>query len=64
MHFLGKAATFNLLYAFPLLLLSVGDTTFDHISRPFAWAFTGWGTALYLWSGWLYLLQERRLLAR
>ena len=24
-HFLGKAATFNLLYAFPLLLLGDGD---------------------------------------
>jgi cardiolipin synthase len=53
-----------LLYAFPLLLLSVGDNTLGHICRPFAWAFTGWGTALYLWSGWLYLVQERRLLAR
>jgi cardiolipin synthase len=62
-HFLGKAATLNLLYAFPLLLLSVGDNTLGHITRPLAWAFTGWGTALYLWSGWLYLVHERRLLA-
>ena len=29
-HFLGKAATFNLLYAFPLLLLGDGDGTLGH----------------------------------
>jgi cardiolipin synthase len=62
-HFVGKAATFNLLYAFPLLLLSTYHDTFGHVVRPLAWAFTGWGTGLYLWSGWLYLLQERNLLA-
>jgi cardiolipin synthase len=62
-HFLGKAATLNLLYAFPLLLLSVDDNTLGHAVRPLAWSFTGWGVALYLWAGWLYLVQERRLLA-
>jgi cardiolipin synthase len=63
-HFLGKAATLNLLYAFPALLLSVGDNTLGHVMRPVAWAFTGWGAGLYLWAGWLYLVQERRLVAR
>lgn len=61
---LGKAATLNLLYAFPLLLLSIGDNTFEHLARPFAWAFTAWGTWLYLWTGWSYLVDERRLIAR
>lgn len=60
--FLGKAAALNLMYAFPLLLLSVGPTTIDHVVRPLAWAFAGWGAALYLWTGALYLLYERRLL--
>jgi cardiolipin synthase len=60
-HFLGKAATLNLLYAFPLLLLSVDDTWFAHLIRPLAWAFTGWGAALYLWAAGLYLLQVRAL---
>lgn len=60
--FLGKAATLNLLYAFPLLLLSVDDNTFGHLVRPLAWAFTGWGTALYLWTGIDYLLRERALI--
>jgi cardiolipin synthase len=60
-HFLGKAATLNLLYAFPLLLLSVDDNWFGRLVRPLAWAFTGWGTALYLWAAVLYLVQVRQL---
>jgi cardiolipin synthase (CMP-forming) len=60
--FLGKAATLNLLYAFPLLLLSVDHDTLGHVVRPLAWAFTVWGTGLYLWSGWRYLVEERRLI--
>ena len=59
---LGKAATLNLLYAFPLLLLSVGHDTFGHVVRPLAWAFTVWGTWLYVWSGSQYLVDERRLI--
>jgi CDP-diacylglycerol--glycerol-3-phosphate 3-phosphatidyltransferase len=61
-HFLGKAATLNLLYAFPLLLLSVGDNTLGHLVRPLAWAFTAWGTFLYVWTGVLYLIEEYRLI--
>jgi cardiolipin synthase len=63
-HYLGKAATFNLLYAFPLLLLGSHSGTLADIAKPIAWAFTIWGTALYLWSGALYLLQVRRLTAQ
>jgi cardiolipin synthase len=53
--YLGKAATFNLLYALPLLLLTdtssgwVGDASFI-----FGWGFAGWGIALYLWTGVSY----------
>lgn len=61
--YLGKAATLCLLYAFPLLLLSADDSTLGHFVRPFAWAFTVWGTGLYLWTGWRYLDDERRLIA-
>jgi cardiolipin synthase (CMP-forming) len=59
-HYVGKAATLCLLYAFPLLLLAhdvhgwVGV-----VAQAFAVAFTGWGAALYLWSGVLYILQAR-----
>jgi cardiolipin synthase len=53
-HFVGKAATFNLLYAFPLLLLGDGDSTFAHVARPIGWGFAWWGTALYWVAGLLY----------
>jgi len=56
-HYLGKAATFCLLYALPLLLLSQGDSWLALIARPLALAFTGWGVLLYLWAGALYLRQ-------
>ncbi len=60
-HYLGKAATFNLLYAFPLLLLGSHAGTLSEIAKPIAWAFTIWGTGLYLWAGGLYLAQIRRI---
>ena len=62
-HYLGKAATFVLLYAFPLLLLGTYHGTAADIARPIAWALTIWGTGLYLVAGWIYLLQLRRLVA-
>jgi cardiolipin synthase (CMP-forming) len=60
-HYLGKAATFCLLYAFPLLLLASHAGTLADVARPIAWAFTIWGTALYLWAGALYLVQVQQL---
>jgi cardiolipin synthase len=61
-HYLGKAATFCLLYAFPLLLLGAHHGTVADVARPIAWAFTLWGTALYLWAGAVYLRQTAQLL--
>ena len=61
-HFVGKAATFNLLYAFPLLLLGVGDSTLATIARPIGWGFAWWGTGLYWVAGILYTVQMTRLL--
>ncbi|PRY33782.1 cardiolipin synthase [Umezawaea tangerina] len=55
--YLGKAATFNLLYAFPVLLLAQGGSTAAQIARPIAYAFMLWGGALYLWSAGLYVYQ-------
>jgi cardiolipin synthase len=60
-HFMGKAATYNLLYAFPLLLLGAGDNTAATIARPLGWAFAGWGIALYWWAAVLYVRQGRAL---
>jgi len=63
-HFLGKAATFNLLYAFPMLLAAHSwDNWFTAVCRPLGWAFVTWGTALYWWAGVLYAVQVRRLVA-
>lgn len=62
-HFLGKSATFNLLYAFPLLLLGDGDGVMAELARVFGWSFALWGIGLYWWAGVLYAVQVRRLLA-
>ncbi|MBB1242560.1 CDP-alcohol phosphatidyltransferase family protein [Streptomyces durbertensis] len=61
-NFLGKAATFNLMYAFPLLLLSDGTGWLSSLAAIFGWAFAGWGTALYWWAGILYVVQVRRII--
>ncbi|MFE5811625.1 CDP-alcohol phosphatidyltransferase family protein [Streptomyces sp. NPDC056491] len=60
-NFLGKAATFNLMYAFPLLLLSDGSGWLAWLAAVFGWAFAVWGTTLYWWAGILYVVQVRRL---
>jgi cardiolipin synthase (CMP-forming) len=62
-HFLGKAATANLLYAFPMLLAALPDRDdwLSDVFRPIGWAFATWGSLLYLLAGWLYLVQVRQL---
>ncbi len=63
-HFLGKAATFNLLYAFPLLLLGDGTGTLHDIAGDVGWAFAIWGTALYYLAAALYVIQVRQVIGR
>ena len=46
--YLGKAATFNLLYAFPFLLLALSDSWFGTLAFVLGWAFVIWGVALYV----------------
>jgi cardiolipin synthase len=53
--YLGKAATFNLLYAFPFLLLALSDSSAGTVAFVFGWAFTIWGIFLYLATGLSYL---------
>jgi cardiolipin synthase len=60
-HFVGKAATFNLLYAFPLLLLGQGDSSFAHWALPIGWAFAWWGVVLYWVAGVMYVVQARQI---
>jgi CDP-diacylglycerol--glycerol-3-phosphate 3-phosphatidyltransferase len=55
--YLGKSATFCLLYAFPLLLIGAHDWPVSDVARPVAWAFAIWGTVLYVLSGVLYAAQ-------
>jgi cardiolipin synthase len=56
-HFAGKAGTFALLYAFPLLLLADWWTAAAMVILPIAWAFALWGVGLYWYAGYLYLKQ-------
>jgi cardiolipin synthase len=58
-HFIGKAATFNLLWAFPLILLGQGESMFATVALPIGWAFAWWGTALYWVAGVMYAVQTR-----
>ena len=56
-HFLGKAGTFCLLYAFPLLLIAKVFGQISPVVLPLAWAFAIWGVGLYWWSAVLYYRQ-------
>ena len=57
--FLGKAATLNLLYAFPLLLLAEQDGGWASAAGLFATAFAGWGVLLYILTGVQYFFEAR-----
>jgi cardiolipin synthase len=58
-HFIGKAATFSLLFAFPLILLGQGNSELATVALPCGWAFAWWGTALYWVAGVMYAVQTR-----
>lgn len=62
-HYLGKAATAALLYAFPLLFLGDGSGPLSTLADVFGWAFAIWGMGLYWWAGLLYAWQVRTLMA-
>ena len=54
--YLGKAATFNLLYAFPFLLLALHPGWMGTVAYILGWSFTWWGVALYLFTGVSYFV--------
>ena len=58
-HYVGKAATFNLLYAFPLLLLADRTDWIGAIARPVGWAFAWWGIVLYWLAVVLYAVHAQ-----
>lgn len=60
-HYLGKAGTFALLYAFPLLMLANVWQSASILILPVAWAFALWGVGLYWWAGCVYVIQVRQI---
>lgn len=55
--YLGKGATFLLMFALPLLLAEVAVPGSASITGPLGWAALIWGTVLYVWTAILYLAQ-------
>ncbi|BBZ13763.1 CDP-alcohol phosphatidyltransferase family protein [Mycobacterium branderi] len=55
--YIGKAATFALMSAFPLILLGQWDAQWSRVVLACGWAFLIWGLYMYLWSFVLYVAQ-------
>ncbi|WFE28458.1 CDP-alcohol phosphatidyltransferase family protein [Solwaraspora sp. WMMD791] len=62
-HYVGKTATFVLLAAFPILLLSavLGATTMATVAAAVGWGLAWWGLVLYWLAGLLYVWQTAAL---
>jgi len=60
-HFVGKAATMNLLYALPLILLGTFSGLIGQLAFIFGWAFLIWGITMYWYAGLLYLRQVMQM---
>jgi len=60
--YVGKAATFALLWGFPLILLGRVDSITASVMAAAGWACALWGTYLYWWAGVRYFAQARTLL--
>jgi len=58
-HFIGKLATFCLIYAFPLILLGQQNGPIGDGALPLGWSFAWWGVALYWVAGIMYAWQVR-----
>ena len=59
-HFVGKAGTFCLLYAFPLLLIAQWSNPVGTAAGLLGWAFAWWGIGLYWLAGGVYVVQAVR----
>jgi cardiolipin synthase len=60
-HYLGKSATFILLFAFPVLLLADSVQSTADVAGAIGWALAWWGLVLYWAAGALYLIQAAGL---
>lgn len=59
--YLGKAATFALMFAMPLVLAAQGDWGFASVAHAWGYALLIWGTVLYVWTGGLYIAKAARV---
>ncbi|EUA42622.1 CDP-alcohol phosphatidyltransferase family protein [Mycobacterium xenopi 4042] len=55
--YIGKAATFGLMSAFPLILLGQWHALWSRVLLACGWAFLIWGLYVYLWAFVLYVVQ-------
>ncbi|MBV8861062.1 MAG: CDP-diacylglycerol--glycerol-3-phosphate 3-phosphatidyltransferase, partial [Mycobacterium sp.] len=55
--YVGKAATFALMSAFPLILLGQFGALWSRVVLACGWAFLIWGSYMYLWSFVVYVVQ-------
>ena len=62
--YVGKAATFALMSAFPLILLGQWDAQWSRVVLACGWAFLIWGVYMYLWSFFVYAWQVVTVLHR
>ncbi len=62
--YIGKAATFALMSAFPLILLGQWDILWSRAVGACGWAFLIWGVYMYLWSFVLYVVQVSAVLRK
>lgn len=54
--YIGKAGTFALMSAFPLILLGQWDQLWSRVVLSAGWGFLLWGLGMYLWAFVLYLI--------
>ncbi|MGV0748317.1 CDP-alcohol phosphatidyltransferase family protein [Mycolicibacter heraklionensis] len=57
--YIGKAGTFALMSAFPLILLGQWDQLWSRVVLATGWGFLIWGLGMYLWAFVLYLIHVR-----
>jgi CDP-diacylglycerol--glycerol-3-phosphate 3-phosphatidyltransferase len=62
--YVGKAATFALMSAFPLILLGQFNAQWSRVVLACGWAFLIWGMYMYLWSFVVYAVQVVLVLRR
>ena len=60
-HYVGKAATFLLLFAFPTVLLADTEPGAAGWAYPMGWSLALWGIVLYWIAALFYVIQAARV---